>query len=164
MKREMPVMDVAGELKVVVMSIVNAWATVVLIAGVKPEGLACASIANVARRQNVVTATHPKVLRITELLKTRPSFHFLAPIKSIGTDERWRIDSCVCRPSRGQAKGNSRPCSKRRQSSAPVSTPSAPRSFGATLILILIGALVVAHSERRKLVAAKTRAARGRSS
>ena len=40
----------------------------------------------------------------------------------------------------------------------------APGSFGATLVLILIGALVLAHSERRKLVAAKTRAAPGQSS
>jgi hypothetical protein len=41
---------------------------------------------------------------------------------------------------------------------------SAPGSFGATLALILTAAFVVAHSERRKLVAAKTRAAPGRSS
>jgi hypothetical protein len=33
----------------------------------------------------------------------------------------------------------------------------APGSFGATLALILIGVFVVAHSERRKLVAAKIR-------
>ena len=40
----------------------------------------------------------------------------------------------------------------------------APGSFGATLALILIGALLVAYSERRKLIAAKTRAAPGQSS
>jgi hypothetical protein len=40
----------------------------------------------------------------------------------------------------------------------------APGSLGATLALILIGAFVVAHSERRKLVAAKTRAALGQPS
>jgi hypothetical protein len=40
----------------------------------------------------------------------------------------------------------------------------APGSLGATLALILTGAFVVAHSERRKLVAAKTRAAPGQSS
>jgi hypothetical protein len=40
----------------------------------------------------------------------------------------------------------------------------APGSLGATLALILIGAFVVAHSERRKLVAAKTRAAPGQPS
>ena len=40
----------------------------------------------------------------------------------------------------------------------------APGSFGATLAVILIGALVLAHSERRKLVVAKTRAPPGQSS
>jgi hypothetical protein len=40
----------------------------------------------------------------------------------------------------------------------------APGSFGATLALILTGALVAAHSERRKLDAAKTRATPGQSS
>jgi hypothetical protein len=40
----------------------------------------------------------------------------------------------------------------------------APGSFGATLALILTGAFVVAHSERRKSIAAKTRAAPGQSS
>jgi len=40
----------------------------------------------------------------------------------------------------------------------------APGSFGATLALILIGALLMAHSERRKWIAAKTRAAPGQSS
>jgi hypothetical protein len=40
----------------------------------------------------------------------------------------------------------------------------APGSLSAMLALILIGALLVAHSERRKLIAAKTRAAPGQSS
>jgi hypothetical protein len=39
-----------------------------------------------------------------------------------------------------------------------------PGSFGATLALILIGAFVVAHSERRKLIAAKSRATPGQPS
>ena len=39
-----------------------------------------------------------------------------------------------------------------------------PGSLSATLALILIGAFVVAHLERRKLVEAKTRAAPGQSS
>jgi hypothetical protein len=40
----------------------------------------------------------------------------------------------------------------------------APGSFGAMLALILTGAFVVARSERRKLAAAKTRAAPTQSS
>ena len=39
-----------------------------------------------------------------------------------------------------------------------------PGSLSATLGLILMGALIVVHSERRKLAAAKTRAAPGQSS
>jgi hypothetical protein len=35
----------------------------------------------------------------------------------------------------------------------------APGSFGATLASILIGAFVVAHSERQKLIATRIRAA-----